>query len=181
MQFAFRSNKCFGNLAARKYVEILSNDNFDSIITNIIFYFLQVMKNDENINKRLIRALSHFIFLLKDQYYKTNALKKYIYYNCEFVFSIASINDKLFVERASDIWNLFFYFENEMKKKAKIVAPMIDLTIVSDAYARNFNAMRKNPEKIFNILKNDEKFIFNEINNEIFILMNKFQNFLKKL
>ena len=181
--FLIRNNKRLCELAKIRYVNGLENEEFDKLLTNIIYYFLKVLNEEKlafynsksnrfKFNKRLIRSLPFFIFLLKDPDYKVNALKKYIYYNSNFVFAVASINDRLFVERAPEIWSLYIYFENN-----KIKNHVLQLSITSYAYQRNLYEMNLNPKRIYEILDNDKKLNFNDSNTEISRLLCDFKNF----
>lgn len=192
----------------------MSSDLHDKLVINVIYYYLKrenieklatLNENNEyEFNRHVIRSLPHFIFMLKDKYFKLNALKKYIYYNCDYVYANISINDDLFSQRANDIWNLYMIFEGEIRNKKKaiieeeklnqqanneknyvhldendilIINPVIDLAIISFCYQRNLKQMQVNSNNIYKIVTSDEKFNFNENNIEIIDLVKKFKEF----
>jgi hypothetical protein len=184
------TNISFKEIVEARYVNGYDNDKFDVLLTNIIYYFIRIQHEEKlcfktetgryKFNKRLIRCLPFFIFRLKEPNYKANALKKYIYYNCEFVYAAAYINDRLFIERAPDIWSLFLLFEKEKQKveyERKLTEPVLELSIISYGYQRNFYEMFQDPDRISEILTNDQKVNFNENHLEILKLIENFKSF----
>jgi hypothetical protein len=96
------------------------------------------------------------------------------------VYAAAYINDRLFIERAPDIWSLFLLFEKEKQKveyERKLTEPVLELSIISYGYQRNFYEMFQDPDRISEILTNDQKVNFNENHLEILKLIENFKSF----